>query len=100
MFFENIEATWLQNFSEIHCFQYRKSGSKIGNVRIVQAQIVEQSPLLMQFLYGVTTLRVMCMKSVPPQDIEIAPASEIHHVGAPNGSGTSIFGRNLDFQKF
>ena len=35
-----------------------------------------------------------------PQSIEIAPASEIHHVGAPNGSRTSFFGRNLDFRKF
>ena len=61
MFFENIEATWLPNFSKIRNFQYRKSRSKIANARIIQTPFVEESPLRMLLLYGVTTLRVMSL---------------------------------------
>ena len=38
-------------------FMVKKSTVKIENVRIIRPQIVEQSPRLVQFLYGVTTLR-------------------------------------------
>jgi len=40
------------------------------------------------------------MKSSPPQGIEIAPANEIHHVRAPNGSDSSIFSKISSFGNF
>ena len=59
MKFNNIVAYWSENFSKTHTGQHRKSGSKTARTWILRASIVEQSPSLMQLLYGVTTLRVM-----------------------------------------
>ena len=51
----------MQNFSRIHTLHHRKSRSKTARPWIIQAPFVEQSPLLMLLLYGVTTLRIMSL---------------------------------------
>ena len=55
----HIDAVWVGGISEIQLFQQRKSDLKVAKVLIVQAPLVEQSPLLMQLFFGATTLRVM-----------------------------------------
>ena len=69
--FNNVVAEWVGGISAIHRFQLRNSGPNVANARIVQAQVVEQSPLLMQFLYGVTTLRDTWNVTAAPQSKEI-----------------------------
>ena len=56
--FKHIVAAWAGGFPEIHLFQLRKIGLKVANALIPWPDFVEQSPLLMQLLFGVTTLRV------------------------------------------
>ena len=63
MKFKHIAAAWFQNFSKINSCCPRKSGPKTENSYIVQAPSCEKLPLLMQFLYGVTTLRDTCIEN-------------------------------------
>ena len=44
----------------MHLFQHRKTRLNVANARITWSDVVDQSPLLMQLLFGVTTLRVTC----------------------------------------
>ena len=74
--FKDIVPEWLQNFSEIHLFQQRKSGPKVAKVRIAKAHSGEQLPLLMQFLYGVTTLRNTWIWTAAPRGNEIRAHEE------------------------
>ena len=75
--FKHIVTTWVRGFPGIHLFQHRKTGLQVANVLVPWPDFVEQSPLLMQLLFGVTTLRVMWMKSAPPQSIEIRASEKI-----------------------
>ena len=54
---KHIATEWAGGIPKVNCFCLRKSGPKTASAWIVQAQSCEQLPLLMQFLYGVTTLR-------------------------------------------
>ena len=55
--FKHVATTWAENFSRTPSFREREFMSKTKNIQIVQAHSCEQLPLLVQFLYGVTTLR-------------------------------------------
>ena len=55
--FKHIETIWLQNLSGIHPFRNQKFQPNIENAQIVQAHSCDQLHVLVQFLYGVTTLR-------------------------------------------
>ena len=62
--FKGTGAEWLGGFPEIHALQHRKSELKIAKPWVVQAPFIEQSLLLMQLPFGVTTLRVIS----PPKE--------------------------------
>ena len=63
--FKHIDAAWVGGIFKIQLFEQRKSDFKFARPPIVQAPIVEQSPLLMQLLFGVTTLRVILVSWTP-----------------------------------
>ena len=58
--FKYIDTALAGGISTFHNFVLPKSDPKVAKVHIVQVHSCAQLPLLMQFLYGVTTLRDTC----------------------------------------
>ena len=59
---KHFATTWLENFFRICSFRQWNFGLKNKTAQTIQAHSCEQLPLLMQFLYGVTSLRDICTK--------------------------------------
>ena len=55
--FEHIAAAWFQHIFETQSFQLPKFCPNVGNLLFIQAPSCEQLSMLVQFLYGATTLR-------------------------------------------
>ena len=91
----------MQHFCGIHSLRQRNFGLKIKAAQTIQAHSCEQLSLLMQFLYGVTTLRDTCKYEPRRREaMKFAPAKKIRDFGWPNPSPASIFWKISSFRNF
>ena len=98
--FKHIDAKWLEWFPEIHLFQHRKTNLNITIAQKKWQGFVDKSPLLMQLLFGVTTLRVMWMRTRRRKALKFAPARKFEHISCRNGPPASIVSKISSFQNF